>query len=70
MKKFLSIALALLMVCVMLPVVALAADTLPEADANGVITLTSSYVVDGEDVVLDLGGNTITGQSIFVYRGG
>ena len=70
MKKFLSIALALLMVCVMLPVVALAADTLPEADANGVITLTSSYVVDGEDVVLDLGGNTITGESIFVYRGG
>ena len=71
MKKFLSIALALLMVCVMLPVVALADGTsLPAPDANGVITLTSSYVVDGEDVVLDLGGNTITGQSIFVYRGG
>ena len=69
MKKFLSIALALLMVCVMLPVVALAAPTLPNAE-NGVITLTSSYVVDGEDVVLDLGGNTITGESIFVYRGG
>ncbi len=69
MKKSLSIALALLMVCVMLPVVALAAPTLPNAE-NGVITLTSSYVVDGEDVVLDLGGNTITGESIFVYRGG
>ena len=70
MKKFLSIALALLMVCVMLPVVALAADTSLPAAVDGVITLTKSYVVKGESVVLDLNGNTITGQSIFVYGGG
>lgn len=57
MKKFLSIALALLMVCVMLPVVALAADTLPEADATtGEITLTENVTLSG-DVTLD--GKTI-----------
>ena len=40
MKKFLSIALALLMVCVMLPVVALADGTsLPTAD-NGAVSYT------------------------------
>lgn len=61
MKKFLSLALALLMVCVMLPVVALAADTLPEADANGVITLekdvtlTSTWKITS-NVTLDLNG--------------
>lgn len=64
MKKFLSIALALLMVCVMLPVVALAADTLPEADANGVITLekdvtlTSTWKITS-DVTLDLNGKKL-----------
>ena len=57
MKKFLSIALALLMVAVMLPVVALAADTLPEADATtGEITLTENVTLSG-DVTLD--GKTI-----------
>ena len=64
MKKFLSIALALLMVCVMLPVVALAADTLPEADANGVITLekdvtlTSTWKITS-NVTLDLNGKKL-----------
>ena len=58
MKKFLSIALALLMVCVMLPVVALAeGTTLPEADATtGEITLTENVTLSG-DVTLD--GKTI-----------
>ena len=39
MKKFLAMALALLMVCVMLPVTAMAADTALPAAVNGVITL-------------------------------
>ena len=65
MKKFLSIALALLMVCVMLPVVALADDTsLPAPDANGVITLekdvtlTSTWKITS-DVTLDLNGKKL-----------
>lgn len=64
MKKFLSIALALLMVAVMLPVVALAADTLPAPDANGVITLekdvtlTSTWKITS-DVTLDLNGKKL-----------
>ena len=64
MKKFLSIALALLMVCVMLPVVALAADTLPDADENGIITLkedvtlTSTWKITS-DVTLDLNGKKL-----------
>lgn len=63
MKKFLSLALALLMVCVMLPVVALAADTLPTAE-NGVITLekdvtlTSTWKITS-DVTLDLNGKKL-----------
>ena len=65
MKKFLSIALALLMVCVMLPVVALADGTsLPAPDANGVITLekdvtlTSTWKITS-DVTLDLNGKKL-----------
>lgn len=69
MKKVISIALALLMVAVMLPVMAMAADTLPDP-VNGIITLTKSYMVKDETVVLDLKGNTITGNSIFVCDGG
>ena len=66
MKKFLSIALALLMVCVMLPIVALAADTLPAA-ANGVITmvedttLVSDATFTSGNTTIDLGGKTLTG---------
>lgn len=67
MKKFLSIALALLMVCVMLPVVALADEgtTLPAPDANGVITLekdvtlTSTWKITS-DVTIDLNGHKLT----------
>lgn len=69
MKKIISIALALLMVAVMLPVMAMAADTLPDPE-NGIITLTKSYMVKGETVVLDLQGNTIEGANIFVCDGG
>ncbi len=71
MKKIISIALALLMVAVMLPVMAMADEgtTLPEA-VNGVITLTSSYIVKDGTVVLDLQGNTIEGANIFVCDGG
>ena len=65
LKKFLSIALALLMVCVMLPVVALADDTsLPAPDANGVITLekdvtlTSTWKITS-NVTLDLNGKKL-----------
>lgn len=68
MKKIISIALALLMVAVMLPVMAMAEDVytaLPAADSNGVITLDknvtlSSYAkIDGK-IKLDLNGHTIT----------
>ena len=67
MKKVISIALALLMVAVMLPVMAMADEgtTLPNPDENGVITLTenvtlSSYAkIDGK-IKLDLNGYTIT----------
>lgn len=72
MKRLISILLALLMVAVMLPVMAMAEEgtTLPEAQ-NGVITLTSSYMVKSDEtVVLDLKGNTIKGESIFVCDGG
>ena len=68
MKKFLSIALALLMVCVMLPVVALADGTsLPDPDKNGVITLTENVTLgdmvtfgEGKTVTLNLNGKTLT----------
>ena len=67
MKKIISIALALLMVAVMLPVMAMAADdtALPAADANGVIklennvTLSSFAKIEG-NMKLDLNGHTIT----------
>lgn len=64
MKKFLSIALALLMVAVMLPVVALAeGTTLPTAE-NGVITLTEDVTLTStwkitSDVTLDLNGKKL-----------
>lgn len=70
MKKFLAMALALLMVCVMLPVTAMAArTTLPNA-VDGVITLNEDVnlanmaVVDGSgsNLTLDLNGCTITGS--------
>ena len=65
MKKFLSIALALLMVCVMLPVVALAeGTTLPTAE-NGVITLTEDVTLSdtlqiSSDTTIDLNGKKLT----------
>lgn len=65
MKKFLSIALALLMVCVMLPVVALAeGTTLPEA-VGGVITLTEDVTLSdtlqiSSDTTIDLNGKKLT----------
>lgn len=76
MKKFLSIALALLMVCVMLPVVALAADTLPTAE-NGVITLTEDVTLSktwniSSDVTIDLNGHKLTinnATAIYVMGG-
>lgn len=76
MKKIISIALALLMVAVMLPVMAMAADAMPAADADGVIRLNSdltinTYVVkDSEEVIIDLGGNTLTIGYFDVYNGG
>ena len=71
MKKFLSIALALLMVCVMLPVVALADGTsLPVPDEKGVITLTENVTLgdmvtfgEGKTVTLNLNGKTLTGPT-------
>ena len=72
MKKFLSSALALLMVCVMLPVVALAADTLPAA-VNGVITmvedttLVSDATFTSGNTTIDLGGKTLTGTINVAY---
>lgn len=77
MKKFLSIALALLMVCVMLPVVALADGTsLPEA-VGGVITLTEDVTLSktwniSSDVTIDLNGHKLTindGTAISVKGG-
>ena len=71
MKKFLAMALALLMVAVLLPVTAMAAETtLPDADGNDVIKLTDNVnladmaVVDGRgsNLTLDLNGCTITGS--------
>lgn len=77
MKKFLSIALALLLVCVMLPVVALADGTsLPTAE-NGVITLTENVTLSNtwnisSDVIIDLNGHKLTinnGTAIYVMGG-
>lgn len=75
MKKVISIALTLLMVAVMLPVMAMAADAMPAADADGVIRLNSdlnvgSYVVkDNDKAIIDLGGKTLT-CTFTVYNGG
>ena len=76
MKKYLALALALLMVCVMLPVTALAATTLPEAQ-DGVIKLTEDVNLgamavvgtEGSNLTLDLNGWTITaaGTALDVY---
>lgn len=69
MKKIISIALALLMVAVMLPVMAMAADdtALPTADANGVIKLTNNVTLPKMteikgNITLDLNGFTISGK--------
>ena len=68
-KKVISIALALLMVAVMLPVMAMAADdtALPTADANGVIKLTNNVTLPKMteikgNITLDLNGFTISGK--------
>lgn len=71
MKKIISIALALLMVAVMLPVMAMAeepAAALPPADANGVITLEKDVVLAdaveiNSDVTIDLHGWSITSSN-------
>lgn len=71
MKKIISIALALLMVAVMLPVMAMAeepATELPTADANGVITLEKDVVLAdaveiNSDVTIDLHGWSITSSN-------
>ena len=69
MKKVISIALALLMVAVMLPVMAMADDvdtTLPTAQ-NGVIKLTNNVTLSkmteiNGNITLDLNGFTISGK--------
>ena len=68
MKKIISIALALLMVAVMLPVMAMAADDteLPEVQ-NGVIKLTNNVTLSkmteiNGNITLDLNGFTISGK--------
>ena len=71
MKKFLSIALALLMVCVMLPVVALADDATPANVAKiGDTEYTSlqnaiDHVADGETIVMQVATHTENGIGIF-----
>lgn len=68
MKRLISILLALLMMAVMLPVMAMADDVytaLPAADSNGVITLDkdvtlSSFAKIEGKIKLDLSGHTIT----------
>ena len=68
MKKIISIALALLMVAVMLPVMAMAADDteLPVVQ-NGVIKLTNNVILSkmteiNGNITLDLNGFTISGK--------
>lgn len=71
MKRLISILLALLMVAVMLPVMAMAeepATELPTADANGVITLEKDVVLAdaveiNSDVTIDLHGWSITSSN-------
>ncbi|MEF2624928.1 MAG: hypothetical protein U0M59_09465 [Angelakisella sp.] len=86
MKKFLSIALALLMVCVMLPVVAMADESVTTAEAlqaavvsGGEVTLgtniqASIKIPAGRTVTLKLNGYTLTNEAnkdtIYVELGG
>lgn len=84
MKKVISIALALLMVAVMLPVMAMAEDvyaTLPTADENGVITLDKDVVLSAtakitSNVTINFNGHTIkngtglTGYAIDISAAG
>ena len=86
MKKFLSIALALLMVCVMLPVVAMADESVTTAEAlktavenGGEVTLgtniqASIKIPVGKKVTLKLNGYTLTNEAnkdtIYVELGG
>lgn len=71
MKKVISIALALLMVAVMLPVMAMAdepAAKLPDPDENGVINLDKDVVLAdaveiSNDVTIDLHGWSITSSN-------
>ena len=72
MKKIISIALALLMVAVMLPVMAMAdepAAKLPDPDKNGVITLDKNVVLADaveitNNVTIDLHGFSITSNNM------
>ena len=72
MKKVISIALALLMVAVMLPVMAMAdepAAKLPDPDKNGVITLDKNVVLADaveitNNVTIDLHGFSITSNNM------
>lgn len=65
-KSVLAIALAVLMAVSLLTVGAMADGTvLPDADANGVITLTDDVTLSSaetftEDTILDLAGHTLT----------
>lgn len=73
MKKVVSIALALLMVAVMLPVMAMAEDvyaTLPTADENGVITLDKDVVLSAtaeitSNVTINFNGHKIYNTATF-----
>ena len=68
MKKFLSIALALLMVCVMLPVVALADETVvAKIGETGYTSLQDAidHVADGETIVMQVATHTENGIGIF-----
>ncbi len=76
MKKTMAMLLALLLVAVMLPVTAMAEGAMPEADADGVIRLNSDLAIntyevkDSEEVIIDLGGYTLTIGYFDVYNGG
>lgn len=73
MKKIISIALALLMVAVMLPVMAMAEDVynaLPAADSNGVITLDKDVVLSAtaeitSNVTINFNGHKIYNTATF-----
>ena len=72
MKKLLAMALALLMVAVLLPVTAMAADTLPHPDAEGLIKLEEDVTLASrvnygyqQNITIDLNGFTITGPGDF-----